>query len=77
MNIPKKISEYRKGVLSLIILSLIFASMGLFAQYLSTGFELFQQVYLRIFAAFMLSFIVFEMTLISESFKKLAQKNGD
>jgi len=77
MNIPKKISEYRKGVLSLIILSLIFASMGLFAQYLSTGFELFQQVYLRIFAEFMLSFIVFEMTLISESFKKLAQKNGD
>jgi len=74
MNILPKISEYRKGVLSLILLSLVFASMGLFARYLSTGFLLFQQVYLRIFAAFILSFIFFRNDIDLGKLKKIGKK---
>ncbi len=61
-------SEHQKGVLSLILLSLVFASMGLFARYLSTGFVLLQQVYLRVLAAFILGLIFFWKDL---NFKKL------
>ncbi|PIZ65360.1 hypothetical protein COY15_03370 [Candidatus Roizmanbacteria bacterium CG_4_10_14_0_2_um_filter_39_12] len=74
MNILPKISGYRKGVLSLLLLSFVFASMGLFARYLSTGFELFQQVYLRIFAAFMLSFIVFRNDIDLGKLRKISTK---
>jgi len=61
-------TEHQKGVLSLILLSLVFASMGLFARYLSTGFVLLQQVYLRVFAAFILGLIFFRKDI---DFKKL------
>ncbi|MFA6570042.1 MAG: hypothetical protein WCT77_02265 [Bacteroidota bacterium] len=42
----KNKTDHQKGVLALIALSLVFASMGLFARYLSAGFVLLQQVYL-------------------------------
>lgn len=51
--------EQVKGVLSLVLLSFIFASMGVFARFLDTEFEVFQQTYLRIAIAFIISVIIF------------------
>jgi len=64
-------TEYQKGVLALILLALIFASMGLFARYLATGFLLFQQVYLRMLAAFIVGYLVFRKQINIGKFKKL------
>ncbi len=74
MKLFSKLSDYRKGILSLILLSFVFASMGLFARFLSTGFDLFQQVYLRIFAAFVLSFIVFRKDIDLSKLRKISKK---
>jgi len=54
-----KKSDHTKGVVALIFLGLVFASMGIFARYLSTGFLLFQQVYLRMLAAFVIGLFFF------------------
>lgn len=70
---PKE-SARRKGVLSLVLLALVFASMGLFARYLATGFLLFQQVYLRMFSAFIIGLVVFKKDLNFSKFKKLPLK---
>jgi drug/metabolite transporter (DMT)-like permease len=52
-------SERKKGILALILLALVFASMGLFVRYLQTDFTLLQQTYLRIGAAFILGYLLF------------------
>lgn len=70
----KQKTEHQKGVLALVLLSLVFASMGLFARYLSTGFVLLQQVYLRVFAAFMLGLICFKNDLDFKKLKKISKK---
>lgn len=67
------LSEKRKGVYSLILLALVFASMGIFARYLSV-FQLFQQVYLRVFAAFLLGLFIFNRHLNISKLKKLSYK---
>lgn len=67
-------TEYRKGVLALVLLALIFASMGLFARYLSTGFLLFQQVYLRMLAAFLIGCVVFRRRVDISKFRQLPLK---
>jgi len=64
-------TEYQKGVLALILLALVFASMGLFARYLATGFLLFQQVYLRMLAAFIVGYAVFRKQISIGKFRKL------
>jgi len=64
-------TEYQKGVLALILLALVFASMGLFARYLATGFLLFQQVYLRMLAAFIVGCLVFRKQINIGKFRKL------
>lgn len=51
--------EEKKGLSGLIFLAAIFASYGLYPRYLSNGFELFEQVYLRILIAFVASIIFF------------------
>lgn len=56
-------SELEKGILSLILLSFVFASMGIFARYLGTGFTVFQQVYLRIYIALILTLIIFRKNI--------------
>jgi drug/metabolite transporter (DMT)-like permease len=61
-------SEKNKGVLSLIVLAFVFASMGVFARFLQFDFSLFQQTYLRIFAAFILGLTFFFKNL---DFKKV------
>ncbi len=70
----KSKTEHQKGVLALILLALVFASMGLFARYLSTGFLLFQQVYLRMFAALVVGYFVFRRQIDISKFKKLPAK---
>lgn len=70
----KSQTEHQKGVLALIFLALVFASMGLFARYLSTGFLLFQQVYLRMFAALIVGYLVFRKQIDVSKFKKLPAK---
>jgi len=67
-------TEHQKGILALILLSFIFASMGLFARYLSTGFVLLQQVYLRVLAAFFLGLIFFWNDLDFSKLKKISMK---
>lgn len=67
-------TEHQKGVLALIVLSLVFASMGLFARYLSTGFVLLQQVYLRVLAAFFLGLFFFRSDLDFSKLKKISLK---
>lgn len=71
----KKKTEREKGILSLILLALIFASMGLFARYLSTGFLLFQQVYLRMLAAFVVAFVIFRNQVNLSKLKKISKKD--
>ncbi len=58
-----KKSERKKGILAIIALSAVFASMGVFARYLGTDLLLFQQVYLRVLAAFLFSLIFFAKDL--------------
>jgi len=70
----KNKTEHQKGVLALIVLSLVFASMGLFARYLSTGFVLLQQVYLRVLAAFFLGLIFFRNDLDFSKLRKISGK---
>src|SRR3989304_10533001 len=71
----EKKSDHEKGILSLVLLALVFASMGLFARYLSTGFLLFQQVYLRMLAAFVVGFLVFRKSLSIAKFKKITVRD--
>lgn len=63
-----KNSEKNKGIIALIILSVVFASMGVFVRFLQTDFTILQQTYLRVFAAFILGLIIFYKDL---NFKKI------
>ncbi|EKD67694.1 MAG: Membrane protein [uncultured bacterium] len=66
--------ERTKGIIALVLLTLVFASMGLFVRYLNAGFLLFQQVYLRVFAAFILGIVIFNKDLSLEKLKKISVK---
>lgn len=68
-------TEKEKGVLSLVLLALVFASMGLFARYLATGFLLFQQVYLRMLAAFIVGFLIFRSQIDLSKLQKISGKD--
>lgn len=52
-------SETKKGVIALIVLALVFATMGVFVRPLGTGFALFEQTYLRIGLAFLMAVLIF------------------
>lgn len=69
----KKELERRKGLISLIFLALAFASIGLFPRYLSR-FLLFQQIYLRQFAAFAIGLLVFYKDLNLKKFFLIPSK---
>lgn len=68
------LSERQKGIVALVILTLFYASMGIFARYLNVEFKLFQQVYLRILAAVIVGAIIFSNQLDFSKFRKLAIK---
>lgn len=57
-----------KGILALILTSAMFASMGIFARIMQTGFALFEQTYLRIGLAFLLGILFFNSSI---RFKKI------
>lgn len=61
-------SDKKKGIIALVILSLVFASMGIFARFLQVDFTILQQTYLRIFIALVLGLIIFHKDL---DFKKI------
>ncbi len=52
-------TQRSKSVYALILLCFLYASMGVFARYLSTSLLLMQQVYLRIFAGLVIGMIAF------------------
>ena len=47
------------GIFSLIVLTVLFASIGIFARVLQSNFAIFQQSYLRMFLALLLGFLFF------------------
>ncbi len=61
-------TEREKGILALVLLALVFASMGIFVRYLQYQFTVLQFTYLRIFVAFLMGLILFKSDL---NFKKL------
>lgn len=67
-------SDRSKGILALVILAFVFASMGIFVRYLKTDFTILQQTYLRIFAAFLLGLVVFYKDLDIRKIKLISNK---
>jgi drug/metabolite transporter (DMT)-like permease len=71
----KALSEKSRGVIALVFLSFIFASMGVFARYLDVAeFTLFQQTYLRILGAFVLSLALFSKAIDYSKLRSLSGK---
>lgn len=60
-----------RGVIAAIALALVFASMGIFARYLSTDFTLLAQTYLRIGLAFVIGAAIFARTTHWANYVKL------
>lgn len=71
----KNTSEHQKGIYAIILLAFVFASMGLFARFLSTSFTTHQQVYLRLAAAFVLASIAFKKNIDWKKFTRVSQKD--
>lgn len=67
-------SETNKGIVALVILSLIYALFGIFGRFLNTEFHLFQQVYLRTFVAFVISFVIFRGHKSLHKLKRISSK---
>lgn len=63
-----------KGVASLVLLAFIFASMGIFIRYLQYDFTILQQVYLRIFTAFVIGLLLFYKDLHFQKIFKISRK---
>lgn len=66
-----KASAKQKGILALIALSAIYASMGIYVRYLNINFAFFQQIYLRLFFATVLGFIFYNKSLNFSKLKKI------
>lgn len=69
------LTEQKKGILALIALSFFFASMGLFVRYLNTSFSTYQQVYLRLGVAFLISLLVFKNKISWFKLTKISVKD--
>ncbi|HSW96973.1 MAG TPA: DMT family transporter, partial [Candidatus Saccharimonadales bacterium] len=67
-------SDRKKGIIALIILAFVFATMGIFVRFLQTDFTILQQTYLRIFAAFVLGLILFRKDLNFSKLRKISKK---
>lgn len=68
------LSEKQKGIISLILLAIVYASLGIFVRYLALSFALFQQLYLRLLAASILGFFVFGKNLKLSKLRKISFK---
>ena len=65
----------QKGIVSLVVLAFFFASMGIFARYMHTSFTLFQQIYLRVAAAFLLTIIFFHNKIDVKKIFRIPKKD--
>lgn len=71
-DVPK--SERFKGFFAIILVALFSVLIGVFTRYLNSYYTLFQQIYLRIFIAFILGFFIFGKSLHFEKLRKLSHK---
>lgn len=71
-----QLTETRKGVIALIILAWVFATMALFARTLDQQFELFEQTYLRIGLAFVLASVIFFKEIRWSIFATLSKRDA-
>jgi len=71
MNKGTSLSERQKGIAAIVFLALLYGILPLIPRYLSSSFLLFQQVYLRMFAGFVLSFIFFHKSIDFKKLKKI------
>ncbi|TSC87309.1 MAG: Membrane protein [Microgenomates group bacterium Gr01-1014_16] len=74
INRLKVLSDHNKGVIVLVWLAFIYAIMGIFVRYLNTSFAIFQQIYLRMFAAFLMSLIFFNKSLDLSKLRRITLK---
>lgn len=64
----------KKAIIALFILAVVFASFGIFSRYLNTNFSVFQQLYIRVFLALIISIAIFYKDLNIKSFFNLPKK---
>ena len=69
-----KFSEKTKGALALVILAVIYGGVGLVTRYLNLHFPILQQIYLRLFFAIILGFILFRSKINFNKFSKITIK---
>lgn len=70
------LSKQHQGILALVLLAWVFATMGLFARQLDTNFALFEQTYLRIALALVLGIILFWPKLRWSVIKSISLKDS-
>lgn len=70
----KRSSEYTRGILALLILSIAAAATGVVSRYLISYFTVFQQLYLRCIVAFILVYIIFHKSIDLGKLKKISPK---
>jgi drug/metabolite transporter (DMT)-like permease len=68
-------TERNKGILALLLLTLMWAVMTIIPRYLESSFTIYQQVYLRLFIAFVMSFIIFNNKIRINLLPKLKKKD--
>jgi drug/metabolite transporter (DMT)-like permease len=69
------LSKHSKGVLALVLLAFGFGAIAITVRYLSDYYTLFQQLYLTIGAAFIISLFIFPKTLNLQRLKKIPSKD--
>lgn len=63
-----------KGIISLIILSVIYAGTGVITRFLDPYFSPFQQIYLRTILAFIFGLFIFRKSLDYQKLKRINRK---
>lgn len=69
-----RFSERKKGILALILLSLVFASMGIFIRDLHPEFTVLQQIYLRVFGACIFGILIFYKDIHYHKLRLISKK---
>jgi drug/metabolite transporter (DMT)-like permease len=63
-----------KGILALLFLAALYAGTGVITRFLNGFFTPFQQLYIRLFLAFLIGFILFRSSLHFQKLKKITKK---
>ncbi len=71
----KNKTEHEKGTIAVVLGAVIYGMLPLVPRYLSTSFDIFQQVYLRLFVAFLLLLIIFRKSISLQKIIKLPVKD--